>query len=164
MRLYLVRHAVAFDRDTAEWPDDSQRPLTPAGIKRFRKAAKGLGNYVPDVDVLLSSPFTRAWQTAEILEEHARWPRPIRCEPLATDQSSAVAEFVRNYGGAQTVALVGHEPNLSLLAAYLFGPGVASPFEMKKGGAACLEFPGDAAEGSGRLLWLAPPRLLRALA
>ena len=41
MDLYLVRHAIAFNPDPTQWPDDSQRPLTPEGQKRFKRAARG---------------------------------------------------------------------------------------------------------------------------
>jgi phosphohistidine phosphatase len=60
MDLYLVRHAIAGDADPSRWPNDSDRPLTPAGEKRFRRAARGLGRIVPKVDVVLSSTFARA--------------------------------------------------------------------------------------------------------
>ncbi|HEV7666153.1 MAG TPA: histidine phosphatase family protein, partial [Chloroflexota bacterium] len=63
MDLFLVRHGVAFDPDPAQWPDDTQRPLTPEGEKRFLASARGLGRLVPAVDVVLSSPWPRAWRT-----------------------------------------------------------------------------------------------------
>ena len=77
MDLYLVRHAIAFDFDTSQWPDDSQRPLTPEGQKRFSRAARAW-RARPSVDLVLSSPWVRAWQTAELLESEAGWPRPVR--------------------------------------------------------------------------------------
>jgi phosphohistidine phosphatase len=40
MDLYLVRYAIAFDPDETQWPDDSQRPLTPDGEKHFKQAAR----------------------------------------------------------------------------------------------------------------------------
>ena len=76
MELYLVRHAIAGKPDAASWPDDSERPLTEEGITRFRPAARGLATLVPDVERVLSSPWTRAWQTAEILQEENDWPAP----------------------------------------------------------------------------------------
>ena len=76
MYLYLVRHAIAHGRDPECWPDDSRRPLTPEGEEDFRGAARGLGRVVPEVDMLLSSSYERAWRTAEILAEQAGWPAP----------------------------------------------------------------------------------------
>src|SRR5437763_11510845 len=82
MDLYLVRHAIAGDADPAQWPDDRDRPLTPKGVRRFEEAARGLGKLVSEVDVMLSSRFVRAWQTAEILTEEAGWPPAVACEAL----------------------------------------------------------------------------------
>jgi phosphohistidine phosphatase len=71
MLLYLVRHGVAFDADPTQWPDDRDRPLTPDGEKKFREVAAGLATLAPTVDVVLSSPLVRAWQTAQILQTRA---------------------------------------------------------------------------------------------
>ncbi|MDQ4042861.1 MAG: histidine phosphatase family protein, partial [Actinomycetota bacterium] len=84
MDLYVVRHAVAQKRDENIWPDDSERPLTVEGEEKFRRAARGLLRLVPEVEVVLSSPFTRTWGTAEILEQ-AGWPAPVPCEELELD-------------------------------------------------------------------------------
>ena len=76
MELYLVRHAVAFQKDHDRWPHDKKRPLTPEGEEEFRLAVRGLARMVPRVDVILSSPARRAWHTAEILSELDSWPAP----------------------------------------------------------------------------------------
>src|SRR5215210_6157724 len=68
LELYLVRHAIAADRG-ADYPDDSKRPLTPAGISRFRKEAKALATLEVGIELVISSPLTRAKQTAEILAQ-----------------------------------------------------------------------------------------------
>jgi phosphohistidine phosphatase len=161
MILYLVRHAVAFDRDAGRWPDDRDRPLTEKGAARFRKVAAVLRRLALQVDACLSSPLARAWQTAGILHEQARWPRPRQfpsLEPVATP-----ADVVKALSGLKgdALALVGHEPNLSLLLAHLLvGAGAAPLGSMKKGGIACLEFGGRPAAAKGSLLWLATPKVL----
>ena len=68
MNLYIVRHAVAHKRDAELWPDDAKRPLTPEGEERFRRAAGVILRLVPEIELVLSSPFVRAWRTAELLE------------------------------------------------------------------------------------------------
>jgi phosphohistidine phosphatase len=73
-QIILVRHAIAEPRDRARWPDDRKRPLTPHGRQRFRKAAAGLARWLPEMDLVLASPLTRARQTAAILREVAGWP------------------------------------------------------------------------------------------
>ncbi len=65
MRLLIVRHAIAVAAGMPGIPD-AERPLTPAGAKKFRAAAKGLAAILDPPDVLLASPLLRARQTAEI--------------------------------------------------------------------------------------------------
>ena len=85
MYVYLIRHAVAHKRDQERWPDDSRRPLTPEGEEEFEGAARGLTRVVSEVEVLLSSPYQRAWRTAEILAEQAGWPAPVTLPALEPD-------------------------------------------------------------------------------
>src|SRR6266542_4519154 len=115
MNLYLVRHAIAGAGDPNLWPDDSLRPLTKKGARKFRKAACGLGRFAPRPEVVLSSPYARAWQTAEILAEEVDWPDPIACDALKEYAPSHVMAALASHASAGTVALVGHEPYLSAL-------------------------------------------------
>ena len=166
MDLYLVRHAVAFDPDETKWPDDRDRPLTPEGEKRFRRAARGLTEMMPSVDVVLSSRFARAWRTAELLEKEASWPNPIECAALESGRSPAeVLQALQDYASTQSVALVGHEPNMHELASYLLTADTGHvQLDFRKGGVARLELPDGLRPGSARLRWLLTPRVLRAVA
>jgi phosphohistidine phosphatase len=166
MDLYLVRHGVAFDADPSQWPDDSLRPLTAEGKKRFVTAARGLKQLVNKVDVVLSSPWVRAWQTAELLEKEAGWPAPVACDALAARGPAEVLQALQPYVTASAIALVGHEPSLHQLASYLLTADTGHvQIEMKKGGVARLELgEGLLRPGTGRLLWLVTPKMLRALA
>jgi phosphohistidine phosphatase len=166
MDLYLVRHAVAFDPDESQWPDDSQRPLTPAGEKRFKQAARGLSTLVGSVDVVLSSPWVRAWRTAELLEKEAGWPKPIGCEALESGRAPAeVLQALQAYTSSGAVALVGHEPSMHELASYLLTADTShAQIEFRKGGVARLELDQALQPGAAHLRWLLPPKLLRALA
>lgn len=163
MRLYLVRHAIAHDRDAKKWPDDGQRPLTKRGIQRFEQAAAGLRKLVPALDAVFSSPLVRAVQTAQILASRAKWPAHEvlpELEPLCPPAETLHA--LSALTPRDTFALVGHEPMLGKLAAYLLaGPQGKPLFEFKKGGVACLESSNGLRPGAFRLLWLATPRLLR---
>ena len=161
MDMHLVRHAIAFDRDAGRWPDDRDRPLTPAGIERFQRVAKAVVRIVPTVESHLASPLVRAWQTAEILSE-AGWPKPQRCEELAAGcEAEAVLAILKKARGAESLALVGHEPNLhELLGLLLAGESDRELVEFKKGGLACVRFAGAPRAGAGRLRWLLPPRVL----
>jgi phosphohistidine phosphatase len=165
MDLYLVRHGVAFDADPVRWPDDSQRPLTADGQKRFSSAARGLKRLAPGVDVLLSSPWVRAWTTAELLEHEAGWPAPVACEALAERGTAEVLQALKPYAGSRAVALVGHEPSLRELASYLLTADTGHlQIELKKGGVVRLELDETVRPGSARLIWLLSPKILRELA
>jgi len=149
--VYVVRHAIAEDRDADRWPDDALRPLTADGERRFRRAARGLREIAPSVDAILASPYARAWRTAEILYEEAGWPAPEPCDRLeAWRQPDEAFDVLPRTG---SVAVVGHEPLLSGLVGLLLGADVAMDF--KKGGVALVE--------DGVLRWYATPKMLRAL-
>ncbi len=164
MELYLVRHATAAD-DPGQWPDDRDRPLTPKGEKRFRRAAAGLGELVPRVDVVLSSPLRRAWRTAELLEKEAGWPAAQSCEALEAGRTPAeVLQALHEYVSSTSVALVGHEPTMHELASYLLTAETShARLEFRKGSVARIDLAEGIRPGGGVLIWLLPPKVLRAL-
>ena len=167
--LYLVRHAVAFRRDPARWPQGRRRPLTPEGEEEFRLAVRGLARIVPRVDVILSSPFQRAWHTAEILSELDSWPAPEPSPVFAASRRRASPEkatlALEDYAEAKYVAVVGHRPRLQELAAYLLtGEDDGLEIKIRKGSVICIRFDGAPAPGIGKLRWLLRPKALRLLA
>jgi|SRR5579864_2358279 len=164
MDLYLVRHAIAFDPDSTKWPDDRDRPLTSQGEKRFARAARGLAELVDSVDVVLSSPFVRAWRTAELLHK-AGWPAPTRCEALEAGRAPAEAlQALQAHASAAAVALVGHEPSMHELASYLLtAEANHAQVEFRKGGVARLTIDPALRPGSATLVWMLQPKILRAV-
>jgi phosphohistidine phosphatase len=164
MRVYVVRHAEAFERDRKRWPDDDLRPLTPAGIREFRDAAAGIGRVAARPGRVLVSPLRRAQQTAEILTDVAEWPRATATTALAPEEPVKHAFALLRAQARGRIALVGHEPHLTLLlAAAIAGSGSRAQLALKKGGAACLDFEGAVRPGRGTLAWLLAPKALRAL-
>lgn len=162
--LYLVRHAIAEERGAA-WPDDSQRPLTADGIRKWRRQAAGLAAVDARPDVVLTSAFVRARQTADLLAAAwAKKPKVIEIEALQPGHKPReVLRALEPYAAHASMALVGHEPGLGELAALLVG--FRTTPEFKKGGVARVDvalLPPPA--GSGAIAWWLTPRLLRALA
>ena len=146
MDVYLVRHAIAHERNRARWPKDALRPLTAAGKQKFRKAARGLARLVPKSAQVFTSPYVRARDTAAILAGVAklRAARSKRPELAAGEPARKAFELLRIAQVKAAVVLVGHEPNLStLLSAALAGERARLKIEFKKGGAACLAFAGS---------------------
>jgi phosphohistidine phosphatase len=163
--LLIIRHAVAHERDASAWPNDEERPLTEAGIEKFRQAARGLARVLDAPEELLCSPLTRTRQTAAILEEKAGFPRAIELDMLRPDTETATLVRALQERQRARIAVVGHEPSLSeLICALLAGLDARAEVEMKKGAVAQLAFADRIEAGRGQLLQLLPPRVLRALA
>lgn len=164
MDLLIIRHAIAFDRDRHRWSDDADRPLSPAGIRRARKAATGLKQLTNRPQRLLTSPLARARQTAQILTHVAGWPQAEEVPELSADEPALAVLALLARDRSKLIAVVGHQPGLGhLLATCLLGAGAALPIEMKKNAVACVSFERAPRAGHAALKWLATPRMLRAL-
>jgi len=169
MKIVLVRHAKAFERDAAAWPDDARRPLTADGRRAFARFAKRLGRLVGRVDRLESSRFVRAWQTALLLHEHGGFPRPAPLAQLEPDDSGeALAALLRRVEAAESgeaVVWVGHEPDLSRLASLLLaGDAGRVSIAFRKGAALALRVTtGEATPPRAELLWMTGPAQARRL-
>ena len=164
MDLLIVRHAIALDRDHRRWREDAVRPLSPAGIRRARKAAAGLKKLTVRPQRLLTSPLLRAKQTAGILTDVAGWPAAEEAPELSPGEPVMAVLALLAKDRSKLTAVVGHQPDLGhLLAACLLGGGDSLPIEMKKNAVACVSFNGKPRAGHAALKWLATPRMLRAL-
>lgn len=159
--LYLVRHGIAADRGK-EWPDDSKRPLTHKGIARLREVTAGLKELGVELDLILTSPLVRARQTADLLHHGLGGSTPL--EETATLAPGGpppdLIELLRARKKAERVALVGHEPDLGQLAAFLIG--ARAPLTFKKGGVCRIDFEKMPPVPPGHLVWFALPKMLRA--
>jgi phosphohistidine phosphatase len=165
--LYLIRHAIAVDREDwgADRPD-ADRPLTPEGIARFDAAVSGLERLGVRFDRMLHSPWRRAAETARRLRPLLDGPcdaTALLCTPA---DAVTVRALLAELAGANRIACVGHEPYLSELAHGLLPHGPGAPqlaFRWKKGGVACLEADAPAL-GGFRLRAFLPPSMLRSCA
>lgn len=161
--LYLVRHAIAFERGP-RWPDDAKRPLTPKGSARMREAVAGLRALGAALDVVITSPLVRAKQTADLII--AGWPDApalvVNGHLAPGGKAAALIDDLGAYAKSKGIALVGHEPDLGELAARLIG--AKKPLVFKKGGVASIEVASLPLIDAGALVWLATPKMLRALA
>jgi len=160
--LYLVRHAIAEPRG-ASHPDDTTRPLTHRGMARMRAAVAGLEAAGVELDLVLTSPLVRARQTAELVARGlSSGPDVVVTDALAPGQPTArVAEALAAYGRRRRLGLVGHEPGLGELAAWLIG--ASEPVAFKKGGVCRIDMAGLPPVPPGRLVWLALPKMLRGM-
>ncbi len=166
MQVLIVRHAIAEDRIAfaKTGRDDGERPLTAAGRTRMERAAAGLRAVVPELSLIASSPLTRALETATILGKAFGATTVEQVSALSPGgEPEEVVQWLRDHADQTCVALVGHEPDLGELTAFLLLDHVAPFLQFKKGGACLLEFPGPVATGRASLRWLLQPKHLRTL-
>lgn len=166
MRLLLIRHAVAEEREdfARTGKDDRLRPLTDEGRRKMKQGARGLRQLVPGIDLLATSPLTRAAQTGAILDSVYDGLKEVEVEQLAPEATPE--DFLRwlRKRKEETVAVVGHEPSLSLILSWLLTGNERRIFAFRKGGACLLEFSDEPGAGTATLLWALTPGQLRELA
>ena len=160
MNLYILRHAIAEERDADKFPDDSKRPLTDKGAKRMKRIAEGMVALGMEFDLILSSSYARAKQTAEIVAQVCGAETKLKfSKHLETGDSEKLIDEINNLANIEHVLLVGHEPDLSeLISVLLVGDG-SLPLTMKKGGL-CKLTVGKLKYGQcASLDWLVPPSI-----
>ncbi len=157
MKLYFLRHGIAVEAD--EWnASDETRPLTPDGKARMAREAETLARLVGQADVLLTSPLTRAIETADIAAD-AMGQRDLLEQDTRLSPGFGTKELTKilaEYTEAKTLLLVGHEPDFSSTIETTIGGG---RIVLKKGGLALVEVT-DVPTMHGVLVWLLPPKAL----
>ena len=163
MRLYLMRHGLAIDRDDPDCPPEAERYLTPKGIERTRAVAQGLAELGIRPSVLLTSPYVRAVQTGEIVCDALEIdPKNLHASDALKPEANP-ARIAEELGRitADEVICFGHAPHLDDFIAYAVR--ASAPFTMlKMAGVACLEVQ-RFSPPEGQLRWLLTPKLLRTL-
>ncbi|SRR5579875_47797 len=165
MMVYVVRHAQA--EKLGSGATDEARKLTPRGRIKMREAALGMAALGLKFDVILTSPLVRAVETAKLIAEaYGDDVSPQVVEALATgvpatQALTALAPHARN----ESVAVVGHEPQLGeLVSLLLTGSSDRLRLRLKKGACVAIELPRRIEPGSGQLCWMLTQRHLRRLA
>ncbi len=155
MRLYVVRHALAGHFGDPRWPDDSQRPLTDEGRSRFACLAAKLVEEGLRPQMVLTSPYVRCVQTAELLVEALeRTPSLMALDALMPGSDAEAALTVTRQFTSDEIAWVGHAPDVSHLVAWLVSDPTQSPQKFSKGSVAAIRFPGGhLTPGGGELEW-----------
>ena len=167
MRISLLRHGIAVDRGTPGYDDDSQRPLTAKGERRMQRAAEGMLALGFAPDLMLSSPYRRTQQTADIVAQVLKLSDgPRLSTTLAPDGAprQLIEELQSADRTSQDMLLVGHEPYLSRLISTLLTGNPNLPVVMRKGGLCTLELDTLRFGRCAQLIWLLTPRQLRRLA
>jgi phosphohistidine phosphatase len=166
LELFIIRHAIAEEREVFSLTghEDSQRPLTAQGIKKFKKTSEKLKKLIGPVDLIVSSPLVRAQQTADLLmKQFPHTPNSVSQSLLSNAHPN---EFIRwckeNLMKSESkVIIVGHEPHLSRLTCWLLFGSQKSCIELKKGGCIKLKFNNKVETKHGVLCWLISPKCLK---
>jgi len=154
VELLFLRHGPAGSR--TEWTrPDAERPLTDQGRAVVRRAAALLADADVRVDAVITSPYARARETAEIAaDELGASDRLVDDERLTPGfDRDGLAGVIADHSGAGCLMLVGHEPDFSETIGALTGGDVV----VKKAGIARVDV--DEHTLRGRLLWLLAPVL-----
>jgi len=162
MQLYIVRHGIAVDREDPKCPPDAERYLTEEGVEKTKQVAKGVAAMGITADLMLTSPYVRAAQTAEIFASALEYAKQrIRRTDLllpGAEPSLLFRDLVKEKQ-ASSVFLFGHAPQLDDVIATALG-SKKHLTALKKAGVAFVELK-RLSPPMGTLVWLAIPKLLR---
>jgi phosphohistidine phosphatase len=167
VNLYVLRHGIAVERGTPGFKTDAERPLTPKGERQLRQIAAALQNLDLRFDLILSSPFLRARQTAEIVAKSLKLKKHLACSDELTpggNPKALIQQLNELKPAPEDVLLVGHEPYLSGLIGLLISGGATADIELKKGGLCELETASLRFGRCATLGWLLTPKQMKRLA
>ena len=167
MNLFLLRHGIAVERGTPGYSRDSDRPLTPKGERRLANIADAMEAMGLTFDLILSSPYVRARQTAEIVADALGLKQKLEFSEALTpdgDAKALIAELNRLGPEPGNVLLVGHEPFLSALVSLLTTGEPRLALDFKKGGLCKLEAETLRPGRCATLAWLLTPRQMGLMA
>src|SRR5262245_58672519 len=134
--IYILRHGIAVERGAGGYTNDSERPLTAEGRKKMQRIAKTLCNLDLSFDLILSSPYVRARQTAEIVAQILKGEERLKLSDHVAadgDAEDLIAEVRKAHHSPASVLLVGHEPYLSELISVLLTGQPDLVLTLKKG-------------------------------
>ena len=137
MNLYILRHGIAVEHGARGYDRDADRPLTPKGERKLWRITEAMAALELTFDLILSSPYLRAKQTAEIVAEAFKVRKRLELSDSLTPDGDpkTLIEYLNGFQPApESVLVVGHEPYLSGLISRLVSGGADFSVVMKKGG------------------------------
>jgi phosphohistidine phosphatase len=156
MTLYVFRHGIAEDSNPE---GDSQRRLTKKGKDKTAEVVQRLRGKL-DPEVILTSPYVRARETAEIAAGNLKLKESVEPSDALYPGSSVEETLVELVSRKEErLMVVGHNPHLENLVSALIGRSFAG-VELKKAAVACIELGPTPRMGEGVLKWLSTPSLL----
>jgi phosphohistidine phosphatase len=159
MELYILRHGIAVEAGLGRITRDADRPLTPEGRSKLQGIVKAMEALELEFDLILSSPYARALETAEIVAKGLRAANRLELDKTLEPEGSFrdLIESLKARRG-KSVLLVGHEPFLSRLISFLVSGRPNLSIRMKKGGLCKLTIETLKYGRCAALEWLLTPR------
>jgi phosphohistidine phosphatase len=167
MNVFLLRHGIAVERGTPGFITDAARPLLPKGKKQLKKIARAMVEMDLEFDLILSSPFLRAKETAEIVAAKLKTRKQLKFSDALEPEKEPIhliRSLQRLKPSFETILLVGHEPFLSRLISLLTTGGPDFHLDLAKGGLCKLETERLQAGKCASLAWLLTPRQMKLMA
>ncbi|HMK83396.1 MAG TPA: CHAD domain-containing protein, partial [Candidatus Bathyarchaeia archaeon] len=161
--LYVLRHGIATIRGDPGYPLDSDRPLTSKGTRKMRQIATGMRRLDVGFDVILTSPYRRALETAFVIGREYKRGETIQTTPALKPEvlpEEVVRMLQDKYASCQNLLLVGHEPQLSAFISTLTSGSAGARPLMKKGGLCKLQIDRLQIGKCATLMWLLTPKQL----
>lgn len=160
MELYLIRHGIAQERTSDI--EDEKRSLTKLGQQKTTQVAKRLRELSLRFDSILTSPLVRSRQTAEILQAAGLSSQLEESNHLAPggDIYAWLKSIEQLHQKPETIAIIGHQPDLGRWAEILIWGQAQDKLVLKKAGIIGLMLPDNSVVGHSQLFWLAPPKFL----
>ncbi len=164
MNLFFLRHAKACAR-SRKWHPDATRPLTRGGEKKMFAVARGIQTLDLSIDLILTSPYLRAFRTAEILAEVFESKKVVETKNLIAEAEpkAVIEEIIANFSTLKQIVLVGHEPFMSHLISVLLSGKDDLSMDLRKGGLCKLSIKNLSYGPCACLDWLLMPRQLARL-
>ncbi len=158
MELYLLRHGIA--EDNSPTGRDPDRRLTEEGREKLRRVLKRAASAGVSPSLIISSPYKRALETAEIAASELKYKGEIlRAAALTPDSSPpSVWSEIREHRSEEAILLAGHEPLFSSLVAFLLG-STQSMVDFRKAALVRIDIHGFGAQPQGVLQWMLTPKL-----
>lgn len=164
MDLYIIRHAVAQPLGQKNEFTDEKRALTSEGRDRMRDAAKGLRKMGVELDLLLTSPLVRAVETAEIVAGALGLGKKEVTQTANLAPGASAEDLfaeIKRRNGAESIALVGHQPDLGMLISQIIQGGDSLGLQLKKGSVVMISVLETVPTLRGDLMWMLTPKQLR---
>jgi phosphohistidine phosphatase len=162
MQLYIVRHGIAIDREDPKCPPEAERYLTEEGVEKTKQVAEAVAALGIQADLMFSSPYVRATQTAAIFASELEYSKQKirRTDSLlpGAEPGAFLRELAREKD-VSTVLCFGHAPHVDGLLAAAVGAS-RHITSMKKAGVALVELK-RLSPPNGQLVWLITPKLIR---